>query len=82
MLYEDNIDIEETEFWKTMQSNRLGNILAGSRIKANLTQKQLAEKLNISTKILSEYERGKRPFSPEIAENIAKILNIKIERLV
>ena len=27
----DSIPIEETDFWKEMQSNRVGNLLAGAR---------------------------------------------------
>jgi len=41
---DDNIPVEETDFWKEMQSNRVGNLLAGARLKAGLTQAQLAEK--------------------------------------
>ncbi len=30
----DSVPIEETDFWKEMQSNRVGNLLAGARLKA------------------------------------------------
>ena len=43
----DSIAIEETDFWKEMQSNRIGNLLSAARLKANLSQAQLAEKLGI-----------------------------------
>ena len=43
----DSIPIEETDFWKEMQSNRVGNLLAGARLKSGMTQKELAEKLKI-----------------------------------
>jgi len=39
------VPIESTEYWKEMERNRIGNLLAGSRLKAGLTQAQLAEKL-------------------------------------
>jgi DNA-binding XRE family transcriptional regulator len=73
----ESIDIEETDFWKEMQSNRIGNLLAGARLKANLSQVQLAQKLGVRQNMISDYERGKRRLSPAMAERIAGILNIK-----
>jgi DNA-binding XRE family transcriptional regulator len=77
----ESIAVEETDFWKEMQSNRIGNLLAGARLKANLTQVQLAEKLGVRQNMISDYERGKRRLSPAMAERMAKILNIKAERI-
>ena len=78
---DDSISVEETDFWKEMQSNRIGNLLTGARLKADLTQAQLAKKLNVRQNMISDYERGKRRLSPAMAKRIAKILNIKIGRL-
>ena len=78
---EVSIPMEETDFWKEMQSNRVGNLLAGARHKADLTQAQLAAKLNVRQNMISDYERGKRRLSPSMAKRIAKMLNIKIDRL-
>ncbi|MBW1791213.1 MAG: helix-turn-helix transcriptional regulator [Deltaproteobacteria bacterium] len=64
-----------------MQSNRIGNLLAGARLKADLTQAQLAKKLNVRQNMISDYERGKRRLSPAMAKRIATILNIKIDRI-
>lgn len=80
--HEDNIAIEETDFWQEMQSNRIGNLLAGARLKAGLTQAQLAQKLDIQQNMISDYERGKRRLSPAMGKRIAKSLNIKVERLI
>lgn len=77
----DTIPIEETDFWKEMQSNRIGNLLAGARLKAGMTQAQLAKKLGIRQNMISDYERGKRRISPSMAERVAKALNIKFDRL-
>jgi len=77
----ESIAIEETDFWKEMQSNRIGNLLSAARLKANLSQVQLAERLSIRQNMISDYERGKRRLSPAMAKRLAKILNIKIERL-
>jgi ribosome-binding protein aMBF1 (putative translation factor) len=78
---EESIAVEDTDFWKEMQSNRIGNLLAGARLKANLSQAQLAEKLGIRQNMISDYERGKRRLSPAMAKRIAKILNIKVDRI-
>ncbi len=75
------LPIEQTDFWKEMQSNRVGNLLSAARLKANLSQSQLAEKLGIRQNMISDYERGKRRLTPDMATRIAEQLNIKIERL-
>jgi len=77
----DSVPIEETDFWKEMQSNRVGNLLAGARLKAGFTQAQIATKLGVRQNMISDYERGKRRLSPSMAERLAKILNLKVNRL-
>jgi len=77
----DSLPVEETDFWKEMQSNRIGNLLAGARLKAGLTQAQLAKELGIRQNMISDYERGKRRLSPSMAKRIAKFLRIKVNRL-
>ena len=37
----DSIDIEQTDFWKAMQENRIGNLLEGARLKADFHRKSL-----------------------------------------
>jgi ribosome-binding protein aMBF1 (putative translation factor) len=77
----ESIAIEDTDFWKEMQSNRIGNLLAGARLKAGLSQAQLAEKLGIRQNMISDYERGKRRLSPAMAKRIAEILQISVEKI-
>jgi ribosome-binding protein aMBF1 (putative translation factor) len=77
----ESIAVEETDFWKEMQSNRIGNLLAGARLKAGLSQVQLAEKLGVRQNMISDYERGKRRLSQSMAKRIAKILHIKVDRI-
>jgi ribosome-binding protein aMBF1 (putative translation factor) len=77
----ESIAIEETDFWKEMQSNRVGNLLSAARLKANLSQAQLAEKLDVRQNMISDYERGKRRLTPAMAKRIAEILDIKVERI-
>lgn len=77
----NSLAIEETDFWKEMQSNRVGNLLSAARLKANLSQKQLAAKMDVRQNMISDYERGKRRLTPAMAKRIAEILNIKVERI-
>jgi len=77
----DSIPIEETDFYKELQSNRIGNLLEGARLKAGMTQAELAEKLNVRQNMISDYERGKRRISRSMAARLAKALDIKVERL-
>jgi len=77
----ESIAIEETDFWKEMQSNRVGNLLSAARLKAKLSQSQLADKLGIKQNMISDYERGKRRLSQAMAKRIAEILNINVDRI-
>ncbi|MCF6238417.1 MAG: helix-turn-helix domain-containing protein [Candidatus Marinimicrobia bacterium] len=73
--------IEETDFWKEMQSNRVGNLLAAARLKAGMTQIQLANKLGIRQNMISDYERGVRRLAPDMAKRLAAQLNINYTHL-
>lgn len=44
----------------SIQNNSLGNKLRNLRVKAGLTQAQLADKLNISASTIGMYEQGRR----------------------
>jgi len=78
---EESVPVEETEFWKEMEKNRVGNLLAGARLKARLTQTQLAKKLGIQQNMVSDYERGRRSLSSSMAKRFSDILHVKEERL-
>ena len=78
---EESVPIEETDFWKEMQSNRIGNLLEASRIKAGMTQKQVAESVGIKQNMISDYESGKRRLSRKMAERLSPVLGVKMERL-
>ena len=72
----DRIPVEETDFWKEMQSNRIGNLLAAARLKAGLTQKQLADRIGLRQSMISEYERGKRRLTKEMGEKLSSALKV------
>ena len=75
------IPIESTEYWQEMEKNRIGNLLAGARLKAGLTQVQLAEKLDIRQNMVSDYENGRRTYSDAMAKRLSKTLKIKEKHL-
>ena len=78
---EESVPLEETEFWKEMEKNRVGNLIAGARLKARLTQTQLAKKLGIQQNMVSDYERGRRSLSSSMAKRFSVILHVKEEHL-
>ena len=78
---EEYVSIESTEYWREMEKNRIGNLLAAARLNACLTQAQLAEKLGIRQNMISDYERGRRTYSDAMAKRLAKVLKVKEERL-
>lgn len=75
------VPIESTEFWREMERNRVGNLLAGARLKAGLTQGELAGKLQVRQNMVSDYERGKRPLSQAMAKRLGSVLQIREESL-
>ena len=78
----ESISIESTDFWKRMEKNRIGNLLAGARHRAGLTQAQLAKRLGIRQNMVSDFERGRRSVSPSMAGRFSEVLDIKKERLL
>jgi DNA-binding XRE family transcriptional regulator len=75
------VPIESTEYWKEMEKNRIGNLLTGARLKAGLTQSQLADKLGIKQNMISDYERGRRTYSDAMAKRLARTLEVREEYL-
>jgi ribosome-binding protein aMBF1 (putative translation factor) len=76
------IPTEDTDVWQKMERNRLGNPLAGARLKAGLTQAALARKIGIRQNMVGDYERGRRRLSPAMARRFSRVLGIKPDRLV
>jgi ribosome-binding protein aMBF1 (putative translation factor) len=78
---DESISIESTEYWKEMEKNRIGNLLAGARLKAGMTQAELAEKLGIRQNMVSDYERGRRTYSGAMAGRLSKALMVREEQV-
>lgn len=54
--------------------------LIDKRIEKNLSQKELAEKCNVSQVSIARIESGERRPSPELAKKIADVLNFSWTR--
>ena len=66
---------EDWKFAKPMSKReRPGKMLLGLRLRAELTQKEFANKVKLSVKTISKMERNKQEITSEQAEIFAKIL--------
>ncbi|WP_315080642.1 helix-turn-helix transcriptional regulator [uncultured Clostridium sp.] len=61
---------------------KLGNNIKLERLRLNLTQEQLSEKLDISTSYLGRIERGERNVPLDTLIRLAGILNVSIDYLL
>ena len=75
---DEAVNINDTEWWAKMRKL----LLAGFRLKAGLTQKQLAKLSGIRQTVISEYENGKRPLTMAAALKLAPPLSVKPEALL
>jgi ribosome-binding protein aMBF1 (putative translation factor) len=73
---EPSVPVEDTEFWREMEANRVGNLLAAARQKAGLTQVELSKKMRIRQNMISDYERGRRKISSEMAKRFSSVLHV------
>ena len=65
-----------------MDQIKKGKFIAGCRKKVNLTQMQLAEKLGITDKAISKWERGMAMPDSSIMLELCDILNISVNDLL
>ena len=65
-----------------MNTKKIGNFIANLRKEKNLTQKELADKLNITDKAVSRWETGKNMPDISILEMLAKELGVTINELL
>lgn len=59
-----------------------GNKLKQLRAKAGLTQKQLAERLGVTSSVVSYYELSERSPSPEVLVKLARIFHVSTDYLL
>lgn len=50
------------------------------RLEKEMTQIKLAELCNVSSKTISEIERGNKNPSPKLAKKLAKVLGVRMDK--
>lgn len=65
-----------------MNRTALGMRIRQERLKQNLTQEQLAEKLNVSTTYIGFIERGERTLTLAKLVDLANILHVSVDYLL
>lgn len=65
-----------------MQNNKVGNIIRTLRLEQKMTQKQLADKMNISDKAVSKWERGFGMPDLSLIPELTDILGVDIAKLL
>lgn len=65
-----------------MNNYEFGNLLYKLRMKSNLTQEELAKKLNITNKAISKWENGRAIPNTNTLKNLSILFNIPIDNLL
>ena len=65
-----------------MTNQELGKMIKDLRQKHNMTQKELGEKLHITDKAISKWERGISMPDIEMLNSIANLFNIPVSNLI
>jgi transcriptional regulator with XRE-family HTH domain len=60
----------------------VGDAVRAERLKAGLSQEQLAEKCNLARNYIGNIERAEKRISLETLSRVAKALNVKPENLI
>jgi len=75
---ENKIDkkIEEGKLKHDKTPAEFGKLVQARRLSQNMTQKDLAQRLNLPVKTINEIECGKAKHNPQVVSKIKRILNI------
>lgn len=65
-----------------MNQEKIGKFIASSRKKKNMTQEELAEKINVTNKAISKWENGRGLPDCSLFNSICNVLDISIEELL
>ncbi len=68
--------IEEGDLKIKKTPAEIGKLIQKKRTELNMTQKDLAQKINQTVKIINEIESGKAKHNPQLISKIKRILNI------
>jgi DNA-binding XRE family transcriptional regulator len=70
----ESAPVEATDWWKKMQENRAGHLLAGARLKKQLTQAELARRSGVPQSHISAMEKGRQKISLAAAKKLGEAL--------
>jgi ribosome-binding protein aMBF1 (putative translation factor) len=76
VLREKSIPWREVARENIEKYTEVGLAIRGARFRAELTQKELAEQIDVLPHHISEMEHGKRPVSKKMAHKLAEKLNV------
>lgn len=65
-----------------MDQTKIGRFIQSSRKQINMTQKELADKLGVSDKLISKWETGNGMPDISILNELCSILNISVNELL
>ena len=65
-----------------MDSKKIGTYIKELRIKNNLSQGQLAEKLSVTNQAISKWENGRGLPDIEMLKQLSSIFNVKIDEII
>ena len=65
-----------------MQNDKVGNIIRKARLEQKITQKQLADKMDISDKAISKWERGSGNPDISLVLKLSYVLGIDVRELL
>ena len=65
-----------------MDSKKIGAYIKELRIKNNLSQGQLAEKLSVTNQAISKWENGRGLPDIEMLKQLSSIFNVKIDEII
>ena len=65
-----------------MNDYDFGNLIYELRMRANLTQEELAYKLGVTNKAVSKWENGKAKPTTDMLKKLAVLFNVPIEKLL
>ena len=71
----DDADDDSVSLEEMFPDLHAGSAIRGLRYREEMTQAQLAEKIGISTRHVSEMESGSRRIDKEMARRLAEVLN-------
>ncbi len=68
--------------WNMNKKDDFGKVISQLRIDRGLTQKELAEKMEISSTLITDYERGKLRLHGEIIVKLADVLQVSADEIL